>query len=143
MSQTTVEVIDPKHQHFGQVVTVKASYDWIWIFGETAEHCNVSLHASQVKVLSVHDPDIWIEIVGRISTQADGEIRKELASLPNVFVAGGWTGERGKISLKFEDSASAHLAEVQEIAVRYGLEARKLKQTPIVNPEAPVIDSQG
>ncbi len=79
MSQTTVEIIDPKHQYFEQTVTVQASYDWIWIFGETAEHCNVSLHASQV----------------------------------------------------------------QEVAARYGLEARKLKQTPIVNPEAPVIDSQG
>ena len=127
MNQSTVEIIDPRHAHFGETVTVTASYDYIWIFGETAEHVNVSLHASQVKVLTVHDPDIWLEIVGRISNQVDGEIRKELASLPNVFVAGGWTGERGRIGLKFDDSASAHLAEVQEIAGRYGLEARKPK----------------
>lgn len=127
MNQSTVEIIDPKHPHFGETVTVTASYDYIWIFGETAERVNVTLHASQVKVLTVHDPDIWLEIVGRISNQADGEIRKELASLPNVFVAGGWTGEHGRIGLKFDDSASAHLAEVQEIAGRYGLEARKPK----------------
>ena len=118
MSQSTVEIIDPKHPHFGETVTVDAWYGGIWIFGKTAGNAPVSVHKSQVKVLQLRDPDIWLEVVGNISIRVYTELSKELAALPTCFVAGGWTGERGQLSLKFDDSASAHLEQTQEIAGR-------------------------
>ncbi len=126
---TTIEVIAPGSQYLGARMPVVATYsDCVYVRGEGGK----TLHFSrdQVKVVHVKDWDDFLFVEGNIDHGKWCSITVFASKLPGFVLLGGWTGEQGRMSLKFRlYQASQNLDALWAYARDLGLNAFKPEPT--------------
>lgn len=126
---TTVEVIAPNSQYLGDRFPVEATYgDGVYVRCEGGK--TLRFNRSQVKPIHVRDWDNFLLVEGRIDHDKWRAITEFASKLPGFILLGGWTGEAGRMSLKFQlYQASKNLDALWAHARQLSLNAFKPEPT--------------